>query len=200
MSADKLAELTANEKVTITTDSSVPLDHGKLANSKRRRVGRMLETDALATLCNRPAPGVTRTLPLCVDVSRIPIKMLAGQITRYARIAIDRPGVVSYILSPSPAPNRQGTPGRGSRHLRMGGRAPRQVVAGTRICRILGSPACGTPASSATRLRFCRLAPSDTRLRAIPLLTCAPTATRTRDLLLRRQSLYPLSYRGLPTP
>ncbi len=29
-------------------------------------------------------------------------------------------------------------------------------------------------------------------------LTCAPTATRTRDLLLRRQSLYPLSYRGLP--
>ena len=27
-------------------------------------------------------------------------------------------------------------------------------------------------------------------------LTCAPTATRTRDLLLRRQSLYPLSYRG----
>ena len=30
-------------------------------------------------------------------------------------------------------------------------------------------------------------------------LTCAPTATRTRDLLLRRQSLYPLSYRGLPT-
>ena len=26
--------------------------------------------------------------------------------------------------------------------------------------------------------------------------TCAPTATRTRDLLLRRQSLYPLSYRG----
>ena len=29
---------------------------------------------------------------------------------------------------------------------------------------------------------------------------CAPTATRTRDLLLRRQSLYPLSYRGLPTP
>jgi len=47
------AELTANEKVTITTDSSVPLDHGKLANSKRRRVGRMLETGALATLCNR---------------------------------------------------------------------------------------------------------------------------------------------------
>ena len=31
-------------------------------------------------------------------------------------------------------------------------------------------------------------------------LTCAPTATRTRDLLLRRQSLYPLSYRGLPGP
>jgi hypothetical protein len=29
-------------------------------------------------------------------------------------------------------------------------------------------------------------------------LTCAPTATRTRDLLLRRQSLYPLSYRGVP--
>jgi hypothetical protein len=28
-------------------------------------------------------------------------------------------------------------------------------------------------------------------------MTCAPTATRTRDLLLRRQSLYPLSYRGL---
>jgi hypothetical protein len=28
---------------------------------------------------------------------------------------------------------------------------------------------------------------------------CAPTATRTRDLLLRRQSLYPLSYRGLPS-
>ena len=27
---------------------------------------------------------------------------------------------------------------------------------------------------------------------------CAPTATRTRDLLLRRQSLYPLSYRGVP--
>jgi hypothetical protein len=27
-------------------------------------------------------------------------------------------------------------------------------------------------------------------------LNCAPTATRTRDLLLRRQSLYPLSYRG----
>jgi hypothetical protein len=27
-------------------------------------------------------------------------------------------------------------------------------------------------------------------------MTCAPTATRTRDLLLRRQSLYPLSYRG----
>ena len=30
------------------------------------------------------------------------------------------------------------------------------------------------------------------------LKLCAPTATRTRDLLLRRQSLYPLSYRGLP--
>ena len=29
-------------------------------------------------------------------------------------------------------------------------------------------------------------------------IICAPTATRTRDLLLRRQSLYPLSYRGLP--
>ena len=28
------------------------------------------------------------------------------------------------------------------------------------------------------------------------MLSCAPTATRTRDLLLRRQSLYPLSYRG----
>ena len=27
-------------------------------------------------------------------------------------------------------------------------------------------------------------------------MSCAPTATRTRDLLLRRQSLYPLSYRG----
>ena len=76
MSADKLAEATADEEVT-TTDSSVPLDHGKLANSKRRRVGRMLETDALATLRNGPAPGVSRTLPLCVDVSRIPIKMLA---------------------------------------------------------------------------------------------------------------------------
>jgi hypothetical protein len=30
------------------------------------------------------------------------------------------------------------------------------------------------------------LAPSDTSLEAEPLLTCAPTATRTRDLLLRR--------------
>ena len=29
-------------------------------------------------------------------------------------------------------------------------------------------------------------------------MTCAPTATRTRDLPLRRRSLYPLSYRGLP--
>ena len=28
--------------------------------------------------------------------------------------------------------------------------------------------------------------------------TCAPSATRTRDLLLRRQLLYPLSYRGTP--
>ena len=28
-------------------------------------------------------------------------------------------------------------------------------------------------------------------------LTSAPTATRTRDLPLRRRSLYPLSYRGL---
>jgi hypothetical protein len=27
-------------------------------------------------------------------------------------------------------------------------------------------------------------------------LSCAPSATRTRDLLLRRQLLYPLSYRG----
>jgi hypothetical protein len=33
MSADKLAEVTPDEEVT-TTDSSVPLDHGKLANSK----------------------------------------------------------------------------------------------------------------------------------------------------------------------
>jgi hypothetical protein len=31
-------------------------------------------------------------------------------------------------------------------------------------------------------------------------MTCAPTATRTRDLPLRRRSLYPLSYRGLPGP
>jgi hypothetical protein len=31
-------------------------------------------------------------------------------------------------------------------------------------------------------------------------MTCAPTATRTRDLPLRRRSLYPLSYRGLPEP
>jgi hypothetical protein len=31
-------------------------------------------------------------------------------------------------------------------------------------------------------------------------VTCAPTATRTRDLPLRRRSLYPLSYRGLPKP
>jgi hypothetical protein len=30
--------------------------------------------------------------------------------------------------------------------------------------------------------------------------TSAPTATRTRDLPLRRRSLYPLSYRGLPGP
>ena len=30
----------------------------------------------------------------------------------------------------------------------------------------------------------------------LDLEVCAPTATRTRDLLLRRQSLYPLSYRG----
>ena len=28
----------------------------------------------------------------------------------------------------------------------------------------------------------------------------APSATRTRDLLLRRQLLYPLSYRGQPGP
>ena len=28
----------------------------------------------------------------------------------------------------------------------------------------------------------------------------APSATRTRDLLLRRQLLYPLSYRGLTVP
>jgi hypothetical protein len=31
-------------------------------------------------------------------------------------------------------------------------------------------------------------------------MTCAPTATRTRDLPLRRRSLYPLSYRGLRNP
>src|ERR1700733_3674917 len=31
-------------------------------------------------------------------------------------------------------------------------------------------------------------------------MTCAPTATRTRDLPLRRRSLYPLSYRGLSGP
>jgi hypothetical protein len=37
------------------------------------------------------------------------------------------------------------------------------------------------------------------RLADLGLEMCAPTATRTRDLLLRRQSLYPLSYRGLPT-
>jgi hypothetical protein len=29
---------------------------------------------------------------------------------------------------------------------------------------------------------------------------CAPSATRTRDLLLRRQLLYPLSYRGSLLP
>ena len=38
------------------------------------------------------------------------------------------------------------------------------------------------------------------RLADLVIWMCAPTATRTRDLLLRRQSLYPLSYRGLPTP
>jgi hypothetical protein len=32
------------------------------------------------------------------------------------------------------------------------------------------------------------------------ILGGAPSATRTRDLLLRRQLLYPLSYRGQPGP
>lgn len=31
-------------------------------------------------------------------------------------------------------------------------------------------------------------------------MTCAPSATRTRDLPLRRRLLYPLSYRGLRNP
>jgi hypothetical protein len=31
-------------------------------------------------------------------------------------------------------------------------------------------------------------------------MTSAPTATRTRDLPLRRRSLYPLSYRGYSSP
>jgi hypothetical protein len=35
---------------------------------------------------------------------------------------------------------------------------------------------------------------------ALAVGECAPTATRTRDLPLRRRSLYPLSYRGLPKP
>jgi len=49
MSAGEPAEVTANEEVT-TTDSSVPLDHGKLANSKRRRVGRRdITRSSLAT-------------------------------------------------------------------------------------------------------------------------------------------------------
>jgi hypothetical protein len=39
----------------------------------------------------------------------------------------------------------------------------------------------------------------DKMLAGLGFKVCAPTATRTRDLLLRRQSLYPLSYRGLPT-
>jgi hypothetical protein len=37
------------------------------------------------------------------------------------------------------------------------------------------------------------------RLAELGFEVCAPSATRTRDLLLRRQSLYPLSYRGLPS-
>ncbi len=32
----------------------------------------------------------------------------------------------------------------------------------------------------------------------LAILVGAPSATRTRDLLLRRQLLYPLSYRGRP--
>ena len=32
----------------------------------------------------------------------------------------------------------------------------------------------------------------------LAILVSAPSATRTRDLLLRRQLLYPLSYRGQP--
>ena len=38
--------------------------------------------------------------------------------------------------------------------------------------------------------------PQDRNMR----LSCAPSAIRTRDLLLRRQSLYPLSYRGQERP
>ena len=118
--------------------------------------------------------------------------MLAGQITRYARIAIDRPGVVSYILLPSPAPNRQGTPGRGSRHLRMGGRAPRQVVAGTRICRILGRLRAGRPPpppqgfGSVVWLPV--WLPNDRKRAGIHTLSRAPSRTRTYGLLLRRHS------------
>ena len=43
-----------------------------------------------------------------------------------------------------------------------------------------------SPPPPYAQIRAPSLAPSDTRPGVIPLLTCAPTATRTRDLLLRR--------------
>ena len=42
--------------------------------------------------------------------------------------------------------------------------------------------------------------PNDRKGAGIRMPSCAPSRTRTYGLLLRRQSLYPLSYRGLPRP
>ena len=45
-----------------------------------------------------------------------------------------------------------------------------------------------------------RLAPNRRKRAGIRTLSCAPSRTRTYGLLLRRQSLYPLSYRGFAGP
>jgi hypothetical protein len=78
------------------------------------------------------------------------------------------------------------------RHLRPGESTVRWVIAGARICYTVGSPAWRiamfpTTAEPAPRSLWLPIwLPGDRIEAGIRTLTCAPTATRTRDLLLRR--------------
>src|SRR5438034_3893323 len=106
MSADKLAEVTANEEVT-TTDSSVPLDHGKLAGRRRpartrRRAGSARRSVAVARWCPGGFEVESAETNFCVIVPCFPgLPRYLLSASAVALLPVTQPGASSR---PSPAP------------------------------------------------------------------------------------------------